>query len=180
MIAEVTKRYAKALFEVARDKKIEEKVFSNLRTLVESLEKEPTVAEFFSAQVVSSEAKMSVIEKALGNRLEQPLVDTLKLMAAKGRLDLLAELLQAFEMMVDDSRGVTRGTVRSAKVLSPDARKKIEDRVAEVTKKKVILNFKEDPKLLAGMVAQVGGWTFDDTLETHLTHLGEDLNRRAH
>ena len=59
-------------------------------------------------------------------------------------------------------------------------RKRIEETVSAVTKKKVILNFTVDPKLLGGMTAQVGGWTFDDSLETHLTRLSEDLNRRSH
>ena len=33
---------------------------------------------------------------------------------------------------------------------------------------------------MGGMVAQVGGFTFDDSLETHLTRMSEELNRRSH
>jgi F-type H+-transporting ATPase subunit delta len=45
--------------------------------------------------------------------------------------------------------------------------------------KKIILTYKEDPTLLGGVVAQVGGWTFDDSIETHLIKMNEELNRRA-
>jgi F-type H+-transporting ATPase subunit delta len=89
-------------------------------------------------------------------------------------------MVSAFETISDEDHGVTRGNVRSAATLSPESRQQIEDTVTKVTKKKVILNFTEDPKLLGGMVAQVGGWTFDDSLETHLTRMSEDLNRRTH
>jgi F-type H+-transporting ATPase subunit delta len=62
--------------------------------------------------------------------------------------------------------------------LAQESRTKIEDIVTKVTRKKVILSFVEDAKLIGGTVAQVGGWTFDDSLESHLRRLNEDLNRR--
>jgi F-type H+-transporting ATPase subunit delta len=64
--------------------------------------------------------------------------------------------------------------------LNEDDRRKLEQTIAGVTKKKVILNFTEDKKLMGGLVAQVGGWSFDDSLQSHLTRLTEDLNRRTH
>ncbi len=180
MISEVAKKYAKALFEISLENKSQDKIFSDLRSLVDALASDSSINEFFSAHFVNSDTKVQIIEKSLGGKLDPSLVDVLKLMATKGRLNLIRDLSSAYEKLVDDSHGVTRGSVRSAKLLSAEARQKIEQKVAEVTKKKVILNFKEDPKLLAGMVAQVDGWTFDDSLETHLTHMGEDLNRRSH
>ena len=75
---------------------------------------------------------------------------------------------------------MTRGTVKSAKPLSEDAKKDLESRINKILNKKIILTYKEESTLLGGVVAQVGGWTFDDSIETHLTKLNEDLNRRAH
>lgn len=180
MITEVARRYAKALFEIAKENKIQEKVLAELRSLSEAIEADEKIQNFFASEAVPAENKLAVVKNALANKVSPVLVDTLKLMAENGRLEVLKDFAMAFEELIDASNGVTRGTVRSAKPLSAEARKKIEDTVTKVVKTKVILNFKEDPKLIAGMVAQVGGWTFDDTLETHLTHMSEDLNRRAH
>ncbi|MFZ4405339.1 MAG: F0F1 ATP synthase subunit delta, partial [Pseudobdellovibrionaceae bacterium] len=41
--------------------------------------------------------------------------------------------------------------------------------------KKIILTSQKDPSLLGGLVAQVGGWTFDDSLKAHLSKLEEIL-----
>ncbi len=180
MITEIAKRYAKALFEIATEQKIQEKVLSEMRILSEVVKVNPEIQNFFESEAVSVESKLAVVKNSFSSKLSAPLFETLKLMAENGRLAVVSDLVVAFEELIDASNGVTRGTVRSAKPLSPEARKKIEETVTKVVKTKVILNFKEDPKLLAGMVAQVGGWTFDDTLETHLTHMSEDLNRRAH
>ena len=92
---------------------------------------------------------------------------------------MFKEISNAFEAIIDEERGFVRGLVRSAEVLSPEARTRTEEAIKKVINKKIILSFVKDPNLLGGMVAQVGGWTFDDSLESHLIRLGEDLNRRA-
>src|SRR4029077_20300117 len=95
----------------------------------------------------------------------------------KNRLGIFSEIVTAFEHITDEAHGVTRGTVRSATVLAPEERKRIETLVGRATKKQVILTYKEDPSLLGGLVAEVGSFTFDDSLHAHLKRINEQLNR---
>ena len=180
MISEVSRRYARALYDLAKQAKNQDKIFSELRTLKQVFDGDQAIHEFVSSPLIAPTQKIAALTAALSNKVSQELTNTLILLAENNRLEIFNELVSAFEAISDEDHGVTRGTVRSATALSPEARKKIEDTVTQVTKKKVILNFTEDPKLLGGMVAQVGGWTFDDSLETHLTRMSEDLNRRSH
>lgn len=178
MISEVSRRYGRALYELVSQNNKQDQVFSELRSLKEAV-KEPMIQDFFASPVVTPENKMELLKSVLGSKVSPEIIQTLELLANKNRLSIFSEMVDAFEQMSDEAHGVSRGTVRSSKTLSPEARKKIEETVAQVTKKKVILNFTEDPSLLGGMVAQVGGWTFDDSLETHLTRMSEELNRRT-
>ncbi len=180
MISEVAKRYAKALYELAKSNNSQQKVFAEIRTLKQVFESDKTIGEFINSPLIPPDQKIAALRGALTSRCSPEVTNTLVLMAEKGRLEVFGELVEAFESFSDEGHGVNRGTVRSATVLTPEERKKIEDTVTLVTKKKVILNFTEDKTLLGGLVAQVGGWTFDDSLETHLTRLSEDLNRRSH
>ena len=102
------------------------------------------------------------------------------LLAKKNRFSEWKNVVNAFQAKTDEAHGVVRGVVRSASPLVPENRQKLEARVAQVTGKKVILEYKQDPTLLGGMVAEVGSLTFDDSLETQLRLLNEDLKRRAH
>jgi F-type H+-transporting ATPase subunit delta len=49
----------------------------------------------------------------------------------------------------------------------------------KILNKKIVLTYTEDPGLLGGMVAQVGGWNFDETIEKHLKRMSDELNRRV-
>jgi F-type H+-transporting ATPase subunit delta len=178
-ISEVSRRYARALYELAKTNQSSEIVFSELRLLKALFETDPVIHRFVTSPLVAPEQKLAAIRATFTNKTCAEITNILLLLAQKNRLGIFSDLVVAFEEIIDADHGVTRGTVRSAVTLSPESRKKIEDTVTKVTGKKVILNFTEDQSLLGGMVAQVGGWTFDDSLDSHLIRMSEDLNRRA-
>jgi F-type H+-transporting ATPase subunit delta len=81
----------------------------------------------------------------------------------------------AYKNLMDEELGLTRGVVRAAKPLSADQLKGLEEKIRIVLKKKITLTFEEDRSLLGGVVAQAGGWTFDDSLDMHLNNLNDSL-----
>ena len=175
--AQLANRYAKALFASVENK---EDCLNQLRAFVGIIKNDSAIAEFFNSKTEGHLVKKSVLEKSLsGKGLGSGLESFLLLLAERGRFGLLSEILKDYEALVDSVNGVIRGTIKSAVKLDQDARTRIEKVVSHFINKKVILTFSEDPSLVGGVVAQVGGWTFEDTLNSHLTRLKEDLNRRA-
>lgn len=180
MINELALRYGQALFELASENKSTEKTLEELRVLSEALEKNPEIIAFFDSQLISLEDRSQVFNKALGTKLSNITTQFMQKLIENGRLGLFSGMVQAFEQNMDEVHGALRGTVKSATALSQEERKKIEEQISKTTGKKVILQFEENPSLVGGMVAQVGGWTFDDSLKSHLLRMSDELNRRAH
>lgn len=177
MISEVARRYAQAIHDLSKSSA--ESVLGELKALKKSFEADKTISDFLNSPLFSPDQKSKALKAALNGKVSENVLNSILLLAEKNRLSFFGEIVEAFEEIRDEHAGITRGTVKSATPLNADARKQIEDTVTKVTQKKVVLSFTEDPKLLGGMVAQVGGWTFDDSLEAHLTRLNEELNRRS-
>ena len=176
-ISQLSRRYAKALFAAVDNK---EAILNELRAISRILNQDTASLDFFSSRLFSDAAKKEVVKNAFnGKGLSAEVLSFLLMLAERGRFAHLNDILAAYETLVDEQNGVTRGTVRSAVKLDTEARQKIENVVAHFVKKKVILTYAEDLSLVGGVVAQVGGWTFEDTLDSHLRRLKEDLNRRA-
>ena len=179
-VNEVSKRYAKALLAVVKQKGIHTKAYSELQAVAESFEKDAAINAYFQNPMISATQKVAAVKAAFaGKGLSEEVFNTLVLLAEKNRIHLLPEVAQAFQDFLDIEEGITRGTVRSAQPLTADAQKELEAKVSKILNKKIVLTYQQDPKLLGGAVATVGGWTFDDSIETHLTKLNEELNRRA-
>ena len=178
--SELALRYASALYQIAEENKSQDKVFNDLRSLDQLFEKE-NFSEFLNSPIVKSAHKEEALAAALKDSdVCEEVKNFVLLLAKKNRLTVFHEITHALQEKVDNANGVTRGSVLSASVLSPEERSKIEDIVSKFKKKRVILSYLEDPKLIGGLVAQVGGHTFDDTLTTHLRRIKEDLNRSIH
>ncbi len=179
-ITEVSRRYAKALIAIAKQKGEHDRVQKEVLTIMRILKADPHVQVFFTNPMITSEQKKLVIKAAFGDMgLLEAVYNLLLLLVDKNRMGSFEEIAEAYQAQMDIERGVTRGTVSSAKVLSDDSKKGLEFEINKVLKKKIILTYKEDSTLLGGVVAQVGGWTFDDSIEMHLIKLSEELNRRA-
>ncbi len=174
-------RYSKALLALTKQKGLQAEALEQLKAVNQSLQSDLQLKEFFENPVVKPEQKAKILKVALsGQNFIEDVVSCLLLMADRGRLSLISEFVQAFQDGIDQEEGVTRGEIYAAKPLTKEAQAELEKKITQVLKKKIVLTFKEDPTLLGGVIAQVGGWTFDDSIETHLKRLNEELNRGAY
>jgi len=178
MNSEVANRYAKALFEVTEAAKQSDVVLNEVRSIGEVLGPKGEVKSFLNSPIVSQTEKAKVLA-ALKGKISPTVENLLSLLNEKDRLGFVAQIAESFEALIDAKHGVTRGTVRSAAPLDPEQRKNLEETVRKVTGKQVILKFDVDPTLMGGLVAKVGGWTFDDSLTTHLNSMKEGLSHNA-
>jgi F-type H+-transporting ATPase subunit delta len=177
----IASRYAKALYGLAKEKNEQDSIFKQMRVIEEAFRTDKEIQEFIHSPLFRPTDKVKAIEALLAKlQVSDVLKNFLLLLAKKNRLGVFSEMLTAYETISDEAHGVTRGTVRSATPLGPEDRKRIEELVSKATKKQVILTYKEDPALLGGLVADVGSFTFDDSLISHLKRINEQLNRSAH
>lgn len=171
-------RYARAIYNLAKDSNEQDTVFNEMRAIDEAFSSDAEIKNFLSTPMIRPGDKIKAVEGLLSKvKVSDSLKNFVLVLAKKGRLPLFSDIVTSFQQISDESHGVTRGEVRSAAVLGPEDRKRIEDLVGKATKKKVILTYKEDPTLLGGLVAEVGSFTFDDSLTSHLSRINEQLTR---
>ena len=175
---QVATRYARALYNLAKEKNEQDAVFDQMRVIAEAFTSDKDIANYLHSRLIPTSEKVKAVDKLVSTvALAATLKNFLQLLATKNRLPLFAEIVSAYETIADEAHGVTRGVVRSATVLGPEERQRISELVSRATKKQVILTYKEDPSLLGGLVAEVGTYTFDDSLTSHLKRMNEQLTR---
>ncbi len=179
-VSQVAHRYARAIYELAVEAGTLDKVFNDLRDLEAVFAKDKEINDFLTNPLIDSVARAQALEKALaGKGLSKEAHHLVLLLAKRERIGAFTEIVAAYEEHADAANKVCRGTVRSAATLDPDERKRIETTVEKVLSKKVIMTYKVDPDVIGGLIAQVGSYTFDDTIASHLRRMNEELKRRT-
>ncbi len=176
----LAKSYAQAIFKTGKSSNKTDLIYKELKVLKESFS-DKEVASFFQDPRLTAQDKSKAVS-TIANKFDfsEEIKNFLMVLAEKGRTSILSEIVECFQIFIDEDNGVTRGEVISSHLLSPSEREQISDLVSKKTNKRVILTYKEDSKLIGGLIARVEGYTFDDTLSMHLNRLNEDLKRRVH
>lgn len=173
----VAKSYAKALFELAKERGQSEPVGEGLAALTRLAAETPELAGFLSRPWVGAAAKRAAAVEIANRAGVQPLVrDFLALVAAQGRADHLDAIGGAYRDMLDADAGRVRARVRTSVALGDQERKALAARISrELDGKQVVLEETVDPALLGGFIAEVGSLVLDGSLDGQLARLKQRL-----
>ena len=180
-VAEVANRYAKALFEIAAESKKAEDYYAELQAVEAVFNADESLQRFVLSPLVKAAEKETVLQKAFETaKASDDVRSFLLLLAQKGRLPIIHDVVVAYRNQMDSAAGVTRGTVRTAHSLGQAQQKEVTELLGKLTSSDVVLDFGEDETLVGGLTAQVGSLTIDDSIQSHLNRMRDELNRSVH
>lgn len=168
----VAGRYATALFEIARDGNIIDKVEADVAALSAALEESPDLRSMISSPVLTREeqgAAFRAISQRMGFGPE--VTNTLGLMAANRRLFVLPGVLKQLKALIADYRGEVTAEVRTAQPLSDGQTRALAEKLKASVGKDVTLNVTVDESLIGGLVVKVGSRMIDTSIRAKLAAL---------
>ncbi|HET7874740.1 MAG TPA: ATP synthase F1 subunit delta [Methylomirabilota bacterium] len=107
----------------------------------------------------------------------QPTQRFVGLLAERGRLDHLSEIVAAYRALVDEDQGQARAQVRTRVPLTVEEKRQLGARLEQAVGKRIIIEEQADPTLLGGFVAQIGSFVVDGSLDGQLARMRERLAR---
>ena len=177
--AAVAKSYAKALFELARERDQTDAIGRELETLAGVALGEPELQEVMSRPWVTATAKRGVA-RDVATRLEVSALtrDFFALVAAQGRAAHIGAIAGAYRDMVDAAAGRVRARVRTRVALTDGERQALATRLGRIAGgRQVLLEEAVDAQMLGGFVAELGSQIVDGSLDGQLARLKERLAR---
>ena len=175
----VAKSYAKALFELARERNQVDAVGKELEVVAGVMAQQPELLAFLSRPWVAATAKRgAATEMATRLAVSQLTRDFLGLIALRNRADHLSAIAAAYRARDDEANGRVRVKLRSAIALTDAARDNLSHRLSRMLEgRKLVIEESVDPQLLGGFVAEVGSLLLDGSLDTQLDRMRDRLAR---
>lgn len=172
----VGKRYARAILELASEQKQVDRVGKELTELSAMWASSDELRELFSNPSFTAEARKGVLVDLTARAGVSPLVkNSVLYLSDRGRLAALPDVARAFNELSAQQAGTVRALVTSAAPLTDAYYAQLQRALEQATGKKVSIDRKTDPALIAGVVTRVGDQVFDGSLRTRLSELKESL-----
>jgi F-type H+-transporting ATPase subunit delta len=172
------RRYAKALFLLAKEGGAGDAVGAELEAFATLARTDRALSVVLTRPWIKPQDRRSVaVGIAERSGAGKTLRDFVGLLAERGRIDHLPEIVTAYRSLLDDDHGRARAQVRTAVPLTEGEKQSLAGRLGRVLGKQIVLEERVDRTLLGGFVAQVGSLILDGSLDTQLGRLRERLAR---
>lgn len=175
----LARRYATAVYELARQANAVERIGDDLHQMVDSIEGDADVNRFFLAPVVSRESKERALARAFEGRVHDIALHTLLLLVRKRREALLRALLEEYRALRMSGEGLEPLAITSARPLSTAEIESIVERLENVYGRRFQARLSIDAKLVGGLRITMGDRRIDGTVAGRLEQLARTLDLRT-
>ena len=176
-MTETSKEYAEALFALAVEEDLGDKVRDDLKLVLHQLRGNPEYVDFLASPNISVNERLDSIEEAFGESVCEYVVSFLQILCRKGSIRSVYKIIIDFEELYMASRGISTARVISAVPLRTAQKEKLKEKLEQLCGKKVVMECITSSSVLGGMVVYVDGRVLDGSLRRRLHDLKEVIEK---
>jgi F-type H+-transporting ATPase subunit delta len=172
----LAKRYARAILDLANEQKLVDRVGKELAEVGELWTSSAELRTVFANPAMTLTQRRALLTDIAARTGLSPIAkNSLLYLNDRGRLTALPEVARAYASLAEQRSGAVRAEVTSAAPLPESYYAQLQRALEHTTGKKVTIERKTDPSLIAGVVTRIGDKVFDGSIRTRLADLKESL-----
>lgn len=173
----VAKRYALALFSIAKEQNQLEAIEQELRAVKSVFIQNKELSILLENPKFSTDKKKDMLKEAFAT-VSVPVLNTLLLMTDRHREDQVVGVVDAFIELSNEARGIAEAKVYSVRALTEDEKTAISASFAKrIGKQSLRIENVIDENILGGLKVRIGNRIYDGTLAGKLDRLERELVR---
>ena len=173
-----SRRYARALLDVAEDGGLTEQVARDLEVIRKTMDGSRDIVNLVRSPLVKGDLKARILQEVFSGLSEKTLL-FINLLCRKKRSAILLDVIEEFSALRDEREGIVNVDVASAVELDDEQSKKLINGLADYTGKKVRAKLSLDEQLLGGVTVKIGDTILDNSVKHQLEMLNEALTENA-
>lgn len=167
--------YAQSLLELAWDSRVAVDVGNELQAIGDILRDQPIFGEYLSDPGIGQTERAEAIDKIFRGRVSELVLSFLGVLNAHGRSRLLAQIVGAYDQLLDERLGNVEVDVTTAHALSSDQVEQVRQRISDALRKNAIIHQYIDDSIIGGLVIRVGDQIIDASVKQQLRSIRQQL-----
>lgn len=173
----LSRRYTKALFQLAREARQEEKIGQEIESFLGAYTNPLLQTVLVNPAFRIDNRKRTLIEVA--NRLQLSLlaIHFLLLLLERDRLAYLPSIAALYRRFLNEAQGRLEAKVVSASSLEPVNVDRLREVLHGISGKEIVLQQETDPALIGGLFVEFEGKVYDGSVRTQLERMKQRIAR---
>ena len=168
------KSYGDALFMLADELNQADEMKDDLATLCKTINENPDYLKLLDTPALSREERVKLADEAFVG-LNKNLVNLVKILVERRVAYLIFKINNAYMSAYDVSRGIERVEAITVLPLSDVQLTKLQNKLANISGKQIIIKNTIDPTILGGMKLRYSGIQIDGSVKTKLDSFEQSL-----
>jgi F-type H+-transporting ATPase subunit delta len=172
--------YASALLGASEKAGRTDAVLEELDAVVDEVfTRFPRLETVLGSLLVSADEKTAVLDRVFAAQMSGLLLNFLKVVARRGRLDCLRAIQRQARKLYEKMRDQSRVRLTTAVAIEPQELKKIAAGLAAALGRQPILEAVVDPAVIGGAVLRIGDSVFDGSVANQLQSIRQQMIERS-
>ncbi|MBM7571288.1 F0F1 ATP synthase subunit delta [Aquibacillus albus] len=173
--ANVSKRYAEALFQIGQEKSTSEQLEAQLQIVKEVFESNKQFVEFLAHPRISSDKKKEMIDQVF-QQFSSDVRNTVKILVNRHNQQALPAIVNHFSALVNASNGIADATVYSVRALADEEKQQISNVFSQkLNLKRLNIENIVDTAILGGVKIKIGNTIYDGTIQGKLERIERNI-----
>ena len=174
-MSQVATMYAQALYDLAKEEKLDAVILQQLGALRAAFAEEPSFVRLLSAPNLSKQERCKILDDSFRGKVETYLLHYLKLLTEKGYMRHFEGSCKAYEEIYNRDHGILPVRAVTAVALTDAQAQKLTAKLEKITGKTVVLTNRVDPAVMGGVRLDYDGKCVDGTVKNRLDAVGNLL-----
>jgi len=171
----VAGRYAQALFDAARERKLTQAIDGELAAVGGELADNADFRLLFTGRALSTTEKKDLITAVFGNCAERLTLNFLCLLVDKERENWLPDIIDVYHQLCIDEQGILQARLVTPRPAGAEFQAELARLLEEDYGKKLEFTCSTDPKLLGGAVVKIRDQVIDLSLKKQFQMIREEM-----
>lgn len=167
--------YAQALYELAKDKGLDEVIHSELTMLDDCFAENPDYIRLLRTPNLSKEERCQILDQGFRGKIQPYLLNFLKILVEKDYIYLLPDCSRAYTRLYQQDHNILSVTAYTAVLLSKVQEKALTEKLSGITGKTILLRNQVKPETIGGVMLSYDGKCLDDTVSHRLDRIRDLL-----
>ncbi len=176
-MTEVGSVYGGALYELAREEKLDSQILDQLTVLQDAFSQEPDYLKLLSSPSLTKAERCQILDDSFRGSLHGYVLNFLKILTEKGYMRHFSLCCDAYRERYNDDHGILPVTAVTAAPMSQAQSEKLKQKLHQITGKEISLSCRIDPKVLGGVRLDYDGQRLDGTVSNRMDNLRQLLNQ---
>ena len=173
----ISVRYARALLKSATELNIQQQVYKEMQTMVNSFLKVPELRFTIDNPMLEKDKKKALLTTAAGGDITDLSKRFISLVLSEDRESTIHFMAASYVTLYRRQYNITRGRLITAVPVTPEIERKMRQKVESRTKGTVEFQTEVDPEIIGGYILEYDTYRLDASIQNQLRSILAQLNK---